>query len=515
MTKPSPPKNWTLFAHARDDFSRIKSSQIPYKTVHSALLDSLVPYVERAFDEASVRASYHYLRHTGFGVTEVRAIKPGHGIVGIGYFDCEDAFTIYCRRCNGTANIYAGIQPRPASFLELASNTMCRLRTGAQDRDIQWLTSLVIDVDPERPKHTASTDGELEIAIERADAIADWIESRGFVRPIRVMSGNGVHLWFAVPPYPIVRHEYDNMRQRLRAFEARIRQKFSGNGALIDSIYNPSRIIKVAGTVSIKGDPTEDRPHRTSKPLDDFVRREDPRLLRAVLCIPVAGFIPIHQPLEVPSVLDPWISTLLVVDTWLHDLFHGTGKTEADPGGHAMDRSSSGCDYSLVLDLARCGVTDPSLLAAVLMQRPDGHAAKKGTAYIERTIAKALRHAAESADKRDARPSIAVTNRDMLDLAGDAWRAISALHNDLRVYRRAGEFVQITHYAGAYRVDRLDPKSMINLLVRAARWTAANQKHVGYVFPPAQLAEFLATSAPSRESARRFGSQKRAKNRPP
>ena len=49
-----------------------------------------------------------------------------------------------------------------------------------------------------------------------------------------------------------------------------------------DSIYNFSRIIKVIGTLSVKGDDTPERPHRLSCSIDPFERREDAALLEAL-----------------------------------------------------------------------------------------------------------------------------------------------------------------------------------------------------------------------------------------
>jgi hypothetical protein len=55
----------------------------------------------------------------------------------------------------------------------------------------------------------------------------------------------------------------------------------------VDSIHDLPRIIKVIGTVSRKGEHTEERPHRMSRPLGDMTREED-AALRERITTPIA-----------------------------------------------------------------------------------------------------------------------------------------------------------------------------------------------------------------------------------
>lgn len=349
------------------------------------------------FGEEDVRAAYRFLAHAGHGVTELRVISPDHGVVGIGFFDAEEPFVEACASVNGTANIYVGIQPRPRHFLDAAPNRIEHLRSGAHDRDIERLTALVVDIDPVRPKDVASTDEELARAVSRAGELAAWIESKGFGRPVRNMSGNGCHLWFALPPLEITAQNRDEVTSRLKAFEARLRQKFAAEDVKIDSIYNLSRIIKVIGTLSVKGTDTADRPRRLSRSLDPFVRREDQKLLDAILTMPLpAAAAPAAddapaQPVAIGAELGPWVHALVASNTRLTALFEGRGKTAIGPDGRRLDTSSSGYDFSLALALAQKGVSDPAELATALWHRPDGAARAKGEAYVLRTVERALK----------------------------------------------------------------------------------------------------------------------------
>ncbi len=239
-------------------------------------------------DADVIRATYRWLAHAPHGVSEVRVIRPGGGIVGIGFFDDEEAFVRECVRTNAAGNVYAGIQPRPRRLLELAANVVRPLRTGAGRKDIEVVTATVIDLDPVRPKDTASTEAELAAAIGAADAAATWCEAQGLGRPRRMMSGNGGQLWFAMPPIALTAENRDVVQANLRGFEAEVRAHVETDSIKVDSIHDLARIIKVIGTVSHKGEATSERPHRTSSPLDGFERSENAALGKR-LCAPAAA----------------------------------------------------------------------------------------------------------------------------------------------------------------------------------------------------------------------------------
>lgn len=240
-------------------------------------------------DPEAIRATYRWLAHAEHGVSEVRVIRPGKGIVGIGFFDNEEAFVSECVRTNAAGNVYVGIQPRPRRLLELAPNAVRPLKSGAGRKDIEVVTATVIDLDPVRPKDTASTDEELAAATEAASSAATWAESLGLSRPARMMSGNGAQLWFAIPPVALDDDNRDAVQSNLKAFEAELRAQVESERVKVDSIHDLPRIIKVVGTVSRKGEPTDERPHRVSAALDRFERAEDPELRARLLERPAPG----------------------------------------------------------------------------------------------------------------------------------------------------------------------------------------------------------------------------------
>jgi len=233
-----------------------------------------------------IRATYRWLAHQGHGVSEVRAIQPGKGILGIGFFDDEDAFVRECIRTNAIANVYVGIQPRPRRLLDKATNAIRPLKRGAGIKDIEVVTATVIDLDPERPKDTASTQTELDAALGAAGKAAEWCAEQGFTPPEIMMSGNGAQLWCALPPTPLTDNNREAVQRGLKAYEAEVRGEAETQGVKVDSIHDLSRIIKVIGTVSRKGEHTDERPHRVSAPLNGQVRNEDAALLQRLLSTP-------------------------------------------------------------------------------------------------------------------------------------------------------------------------------------------------------------------------------------
>ncbi|MBI3184645.1 MAG: hypothetical protein HYZ28_21115 [Myxococcales bacterium] len=241
-------------------------------------------------DGEVIRATYRWLAHAPHGVSEVRAIRPGGaGILGIGFFDDEESFVRECLRANAIANVYVGIQPRPRRLLEMAANAIRPLKTGAGRKDVEVVTATVIDLDPVRPKDTASTEAELAAAITAGDAAAAWCEGQGLLRPRRMMSGNGAQLWFAVPPTALTEENREAVQANLRAFEAEVRSRVESEAIKVDSIHDLARIIKVIGTVSLKGEPSAERPHRTSVALDHIDRVEDGALAKRLLAPPPAA----------------------------------------------------------------------------------------------------------------------------------------------------------------------------------------------------------------------------------
>jgi len=124
------------------------------------------------------------------------------------------------------------------------------------DADIDSLRTVVIDIDPKRPSKCSSTEEERQCALDCALAIAAELGEFGFPEPLRVMSGNGYHLYYGIDLSV-------DQKSTVQSFLQAVSQRFSSDLIDIDrTVGNPSRIMKLPGTWARKGENTEDRPHR-------------------------------------------------------------------------------------------------------------------------------------------------------------------------------------------------------------------------------------------------------------
>ncbi len=188
---------------------------------------------------------------------------------------------------SGTApGIYVTMNPVAPVLLARAANRIkLRARETTQDKDVVRRRWLLIDVDPVRPAGVSSTDAELALVLERARAVVEYLTSDGWPAPILAMSGNGYHLLYRVD-LPA------DDGGLVRAVLAALADRFSDETVAVDrSVHNAARIVKVAGTVSRKGDDLrgvpglEDRPHRRAEIIaaPDEIEAVPEERLRAVV----------------------------------------------------------------------------------------------------------------------------------------------------------------------------------------------------------------------------------------
>lgn len=132
-------------------------------------------------------------------------------------------------------------------------------KRSTKDTDIQYRDLLLIDIDKVGHKGESSTDQEVEAARILSEQIADYLKSEGWDEPIRMMSGNGYHLYYILGELP-------NDEKTKRLVESALRElanMFNNDIVAVDTVvYNASRITKVPGTIARKGPNTAERPHR-------------------------------------------------------------------------------------------------------------------------------------------------------------------------------------------------------------------------------------------------------------
>ena len=129
------------------------------------------------------------------------------------------------------------------------------------DGDITAYKWFLVDIDPKRPSGVSSTEEELKSAKIVAGKVYKYLQDRDFKEPIIAKSGNGLHLLYSIA----LNNNEENKNLIERCLKA-LDFLFSNDEVSIDtSVFNPSRISKLYGTMAQKGAHTENRPHRMSK----------------------------------------------------------------------------------------------------------------------------------------------------------------------------------------------------------------------------------------------------------
>ena len=164
-----------------------------------------------------------------------------------------------------TVNFYMTINP-VKEYCEAReqyySLRKCKVMT--QTEDIDRLTWFAVDVDPEHPAGTSATDEEKQTAKEQAVEVYHHMKSIGFNGPEIVDSGNGYHLKYRI--------DYANTEEN-RKFLKVLNNTLHDRFPLIDrSTTDVNRILKIPGTVAMKGRHTESRPFRMAR----ILREADP-----------------------------------------------------------------------------------------------------------------------------------------------------------------------------------------------------------------------------------------------
>lgn len=204
------------------------------------------------FNEEDVKCTFEIL---GYDKLEFRPLDLRNFKAYPTEIDINNPETIeFIRSFNGKKNLYVGINKRnfiPASI-----------------QHIESVKTIVIDIDATRQagfEKEACTDEELKPALETATTIYDWLIKRyDDCLPSIAMSGNGYQVWIPIPEIKCGSKSTDMLDSKIKAFHSLIIGEFSSKSAKIDNIGDLPRIIKVIGSLSIKGEGTIERPHRLS-----------------------------------------------------------------------------------------------------------------------------------------------------------------------------------------------------------------------------------------------------------
>ena len=228
--------------------------------------------------EQSIRATFDIFKPEG--VIEVRSMS---GYTFSGYFrDREKLISELARHDDKTwyfvmNEINEGCYRREQNERILSKKGL--KTTG--DNEITAIKWILIDADPERATGVSSTDAEKAKALETIKRVYKYLRQEGFSDPVVCDSGNGYHLLYSVD---MMVEDAEYTKKFLQAID----MLFSDADVKIDtSVFNPSRITKVYGTIARKGANTMERPHRESGfvYIPEEIRTNSIHLLKKVIKI--------------------------------------------------------------------------------------------------------------------------------------------------------------------------------------------------------------------------------------
>lgn len=194
-------------------------------------------------NKKDIQRFYRWLNHQPDEFTELRIIPwPPTGTIERYWVQNERDFIKLCQKWSGKRQVYVGINPRKCE--------------GGEAKDVARVTGIPFDIDSSHPKDRAATEEELAQAKKRMVALNSWIRTQGYKAPLIAMSGNGYHIIQKVD-IPID----EDLPSKLEAY---FHEAPTEGPPQMDSIFDLPRIIKIPGTMSVKGPNTEERPHRLS-----------------------------------------------------------------------------------------------------------------------------------------------------------------------------------------------------------------------------------------------------------
>jgi hypothetical protein len=212
---------------------------------------------------------------------EIRLLNTKTGTIS-GYFDdAELAVKAVARYDGKVAGMYMTMNRLDPELMGRAYNKLVEwAQFATSDAEVIGQRWLLLDADPARPAHLSSTDVQHEAALAKIQTIAKDLVARGWPKPIIADSGNGGHALF---PCQGLRDGELTTRRLQKLLKALAKQYDDPPGTkpritLDTSVYNPSRITKLYGSLTGKGDgETPNRPHRRSCILEVPVALRQPK----------------------------------------------------------------------------------------------------------------------------------------------------------------------------------------------------------------------------------------------
>lgn len=210
-----------------------------------------------------VKSLYRILRH-GSEYSDVRCVNVNEGrIISREVIQGEDNIVKWAQEFNGKGNCFIGRNPRNP------------------DGTVSRITTVSFDIDPIRPKGTSATDDQVKSCVMAARRVLSHYRGG-----LLALSGNGVLVLY--PGVDINPEAIKDFEARYSTFEKHVREVISDvSGVVCDRTYDSARMIKLMGTLSVKGDPVN---WRMARFIDLPASRTDSKAIVAGIssCFPTA-----------------------------------------------------------------------------------------------------------------------------------------------------------------------------------------------------------------------------------
>lgn len=183
-----------------------------------------------------------------------------HKEIAAGWFSDHEKAADWALKSNKRRpeGIYVTVNPCREELLNRADHQLKVVKTRTKDDDIPSIKNIFIDVDAVRPSGVSATEAELKAALKVAKKIRRDLRKQGFPEPLLAMSGNGGHLIYKAS----LKNNGEN-RDQFKRFLVALGQEYDNDQAIIDqAVANPSRLVKLYGTMARKGKEKSDRQHR-------------------------------------------------------------------------------------------------------------------------------------------------------------------------------------------------------------------------------------------------------------
>lgn len=218
------------------------------------------------YDENELKKTFTILKPNN-QLFEIRIHYDNKKIVS-GYFtDGEVAIKelkkIDLRKCN----VYMTLNEiNKECYNRQQKDRLIQTNTTTSDNNITGIDWLMVDLDPNRPKDTSSSNEKFEESKILCQKVYIFLKNLGFEEPIIGISGNGTHLL-----YKVSLNSNDQTKELIHKCLQALDMLFSygekeKNGVGVDvSTHNQSRVCKLYGTLAQKGSNSENAPHRMSR----------------------------------------------------------------------------------------------------------------------------------------------------------------------------------------------------------------------------------------------------------